>query len=737
MQDHYQDFIANKRTAVIPTGMEPLPVNELLFDFQKDIVRWALRRGRSAIFADCGMGKTAMQLEWARQVHAHTQEPVLILAPLAVASQTVAEGAKFGIEVKHVVNASQVVNGVNVTNYEKLHHFSASDFAGVVLDESSILKSFAGKMRTMIIDAFRDTPFKLACTATPSPNDHTELGNHAEFVGVMLRHEMLATFFVHDAANTQDWRLKGHAVTEFWKWVAQWAVSIAHPSDLGYEMHSFTLPELRISEHIIAVDHSESNGSLFRMGALTLSEVRAEQKATVSIRCAQVAELVDNANPWLIWCHRNDEAAELMRLIPGAVEVSGSDSEDQKSEKMLGFSSGKYRILITKPSIAGFGMNWQHCAHMAFVGLSYSYEQFYQAVRRCWRFGQSREVACHVVVAETEQSVLTAIKRKQGDADEMHVRMIGAMREVSIQAVRGSIVKEEDEYARDVAQGRNWKLHLGDCVEVAKELEDESIDFSVFSPPFSSLYTYSNSTRDMGNSSNDEEFFTHFGFLIEELFRTMKPGRICAVHCMNLTTTKMRDGEIGMRDFRGEIIRAFQARGWTYHSEVTIWKCPVTAMQRTKAHGLLYKTLRTDAARSRQGMPDYLVIFRKPGDNPKPVTNTPDTFSLDDWQDYASPVWMDIDQGDVLTNYREAREHDDERHICPLQLGVIERALKLWSAKDDLVFSPFTGIGSEGYQSLKMGRRFVGAELKRSYFEQAVHNLTRAELPDPQLSLLG
>jgi DNA modification methylase len=315
--------------------------------------------------------------------------------------------------------------------------------------------------------------------------------------------------------------------------------------------------------------------------------------------------------------------------------------------------------------------------------------------------------------------------------------MIGAMREVSIQAVRGSIVKDEDEYMRDVAQGKNWKLHLGDCVEVARELEDESIDFSVFSPPFSSLYTYSNSTRDMGNSSNDEEFFTHFGFLIDELYRSMRPGRICAVHCMNLTTTKMREGEIGMRDFRGEIIRAFQARGWTYHSEVTIWKCPVTAMQRTKAHGLLYKTLRTDSARSRQGMPDYLVIFRKPGDNPKPITNTPETFSLDDWQDYASPVWMDIDQTDVLNNYREAREHDDERHICPLQLGVIERALKMWSAKGDLVFSPFTGIGSEGYQSLKMGRRFVGAELKRSYFDQAVNNLTRAELPDPQLSLLG
>lgn len=732
----YLEFVESKRLVAPPTGMEPGHVNDMLFDFQKDIVRWALRRGRAAIFADCGMGKTAMQLEWARHVHERTGRPVLILAPLAVATQTVAEGGKFGIDVKHVVRGADVINGVNVTNYEKLHHFCAADFAGIVLDESSILKSFAGKMRTSIIDAFVQTPFKLACTATPSPNDHTELGNHAEFLGVMARHEMLATFFVHDSGNTQDWRLKGHAVDEFWQWVAQWAVSIAHPSDLGYPGDAFAMPSLDVVEHIIDVDHTESApGQLFRMGATSLSEVRIEQKATLIDRCNHVAGIVNQSDDaWLIWCHRNDEAAELKRLIPGSVEVSGSDSEDAKTDKMLGFSSGKYRIMITKPSIAGFGMNWQHCAKMAFAGLSYSYEQFYQAVRRCWRFGQKNEVTCHVVVAETEQSVLASIKRKQSDADEMHHRMIGAMREVSINAVRGQIMKEEDDYRRDIAKGNNWTLHLGDCVEVAHELDTESIDFSVFSPPFSSLYTYSNSARDMGNSLNDEEFFNHFGFLIDELYRTTKPGRISAVHCMNLTTTKMRDGEIGMRDFRGEIIRAFQARGWTYHSEVTIWKCPVTAMQRTKAHGLLYKTLRNDSARSRQGMPDYLVIFRKPGDNPKPITNTPETFSLDDWQDYASPVWMDIDQTDVLNNYRDAREHDDDRHICPLQLGVIERALKLWSAPDDLVFSPFTGIGSEGYQSLKMGRRFVGAELKQSYFGQAVANLTRAEEPEPQLS---
>lgn len=311
--------------------------------------------------------------------------------------------------------------------------------------------------------------------------------------------------------------------------------------------------------------------------------------------------------------------------------------------------------------------------------------------------------------------------------------MILAMAETSREHVSG-IVRETSEYSTDVARGKAWTLHMGDCVDVARAIPDESIHASIFSPPFSSLYTYSNSLRDMGNCADDEEFFKHFGYLIDELYRIMVPGRIVMVHCMQLTTTKWQHGEMGIRDFRGEIIRAFQARGFTYHSEVTIWKDPVTAMQRTKAHGLLYKTLRSDSARSRQGLPDYLCVFRKPGDNPKPISHTPEDFPLDDWQQWASACWMDIDQTDVLS-YREAREHKDEKHICPLQLGLIRKALRMWSAPDDLIFSPFAGIGSEGYVALEMGRRFIGSELKRSYWQQAADNLMRAEAPPAQTSL--
>jgi hypothetical protein len=735
----YQEFIESKRPADVPTGIDSdVDINPMLFGFQSDITRWALRRGRAAIFADCGLGKTPMQLEWAAHVVGYTERPVLVVAPLAVSQQTIREGRKFGVDVTPARTRGDIgMDGVYITNYEQVHNFDPDVFGGVVLDESSILKSHTGKYRTQLIEMFANIPFRLAATATPAPNDHMELANHAEFLGVMSRNEMLATFFVHDSSSTQEWRLKGHAEDEFWKWMASWAVSIAKPSDLGYADDGYTLPELRTMEHIVTVDHTDApDGMLFRPVAVGLGEVREEQKRTVEDRARAAADIINASDDcWIVWVNRNDEADAVCAMIPDAVEVRGSDNPDDKARRMLEFSDGQIRVLVTKPSIAGFGMNWQHCANMAFVGLSYSYEQFYQASRRCWRFGQTRDVNCHVIVAETEGSVLESIRRKDADATKMHNAMIAAMRETSIENVRGQ-QRKHDVYTTDVAEGDGWTVHLGDCVDVARSLPDESIHASIFSPPFASLYTYSNSLRDMGNVADDDEFFRQFGYLVDELHRIMVPGRNVMVHCMNLTTTKGRDGHIGMRDFRGDIIRQFRGAGFIYHSEVCIWKDPVVAMQRTKAHGLLYKTLRSDSARSRQGIPDTLLVFRKDGDNPKPITHTPETFSLDDWQDWASPVWFNIDQSNVLNNYRDARDHKDERHICPLQLDLIERALRLWSAPDDLVFSPFTGIGSEGFVSLKMGRRFVGAELKPSYWRQACVNLQRATEPDAQLSLL-
>ncbi len=725
MATTYDQFIESKRVEVKPSGFACGDLNPMLFDFQRDIVRWALARGKAAIWADCGLGKSPMQLEWAHRVCEHEHGDVLILAPLAVAQQTKREGEKFGIGVTVCRSQSDVRPGINITNYEMMDHFNPDTFIGVVLDESSILKSYTGKTRNALVDSFSQTPYKLCCTATPAPNDHMELGNHAEFLGVMSRTEMLAMFFIHDGGDTAKWRLKGHAESKFWEWVASWAVVMRHPSDLGYDDAGFSLPSLTVNTHTIKTE-SDPTETLFAVPAATLLEQQRARRESVRERAEACAAMVNATDePYLVWCDLNSESSALAALIPDAVEVTGSDSLDVKEAAMLGFTNGTYRVLVSKPSIAGFGMNWQHCSRMAFVGLSHSYEQYYQAIRRCWRFGQTHPVSVDIFVSDQEELVVANVQRKEQDAVRMSEAMVKHTAAITSEEIHG-MARSVMPYMTDESAGETWRMILGDCVERTRELADESIHFSVFSPPFASLYTYSNSERDMGNSKDDAEFAAHFRFLVEELYRVLIPGRLVSFHCMNLPTSKERDGVIGIRDFRGELIRAFQDAGFIYHSEVVIWKDPVTAMQRTKALGLLHKQLKKDSCMSRQGIPDYLVTMRKPGDNPEPVTHTNETFPVRLWQNYASPVWMDINPSDTL-QYRAARDNNDERHICPLQLPVIERAIELWSNPGDTVLSPFAGIGSEGYVAVKTGRRFIGIELKPSYYEQARRNLMHAE----------
>ena len=407
--------------------------------------------------------------------------------------------------------------------------------------------------------------------------------------------------------------------------------------------------------------------------------------------------------------------------------MAGSDSDEHKESVLTDFASGDLRVLVTKPKIAGFGLNLQLCSQMAFVGMSDSFESTYQSVRRCWRFGQTNPVDVHIVVSQAELSIVDNVRRKQDAFETMG-------REVARLTQRGVVraLKEtgfsmtKDEFRRDVACGDRWTCHLGDSVEIVRAMPAESIDYSVFSPPFASLYTYSASDRDMGNSLDDDGFMEHFRFLVVELLRVTKPGRLLSFHCMNIPTSKAHHGYIGIRDFRGDLIRLFCDSGWIFHSEVVIWKDPVTAMQRTKALGLLHKQLKKDACMSRQGIPDYVVTMRKPGENPSRVENTDESFPVSQWQEYASPVWMDINPNETLQR-ESAREDEDERHICPLQLEVIRRLLRLWSKEGDLVLSPFTGIGSEGYEAVRAGRRFIGGELKESYWKQACANLRRAE----------
>lgn len=428
----YERFIATKKFVVEESGIQvdASDLNPMLYDFQRDIVRWALIKGKAAIFADCGLGKTPMQLEWASWVHRQTDRPVLILAPLAVAPQTAKEGDKFGVDVHICESQEDVINGINITNYEKLDRFVANTFGGIVLDESSILKSFTGKVRTQIIESFRNTPYRLACTATPAPNDFMELGNHSEFLGVMTRPEMLSMFFVHDGGETSKWRLKGHAESVFWEWMCSWAVYVNSPADIGYQNYGFDLPAMSLDEHIV---DAEKMANI----TLTLTERRNARRETLQLRCGEAARLVNESDEqWIVWCDLNSESELLHSLIPDSVEVKGSDSGDHKTNAMIGFSEGKVRCIVTKPSIAGFGMNWQNCHNMIFVGLSDSYEQYYQAVRRCWRFGQTQPVNVHIVISAKEGAVRENIERKQSDFDKMKKAMAEFTKEITKKEIR-------------------------------------------------------------------------------------------------------------------------------------------------------------------------------------------------------------------------------------------------------------------------------------------------------------
>ena len=438
----YHEFLAQKAIDDPMTGLTDIPdLPEALFPFQHDIVTWALRRGRAALFAGTGLGKSLMELAWAQAVHQSTGKDILHLAPLAVSNQMAREADKFGIAARVVANQSDCISGTSITNYQKLEHFDLSRFGGVILDESSILKSTSGHYRTALIDACQSIPFRLAATATPAPNDFMELGNHAEFLGVMKFTDMLATFFVHDGGSTQDWRLKGHAENEFWRWMATWAVMLRKPSDLGYANDGYDLPPLIYHQHTVDVEYAPSmeTGFLFPIQAATLSERISARRDTVNDRVAEAIAVTPAGRQFVWWCNLNSEAEMLAKGIPGAVNLHGGLKDEIKEQIIIDFLSGKIRVIVTKASICGFGLNFQCCADTGFVGLNDSFEQFYQAIRRFWRFGQTKPVNCHIIAAETEGATVSNIRRKEADADRMAAAMVMHMADLSSKMVRGQV----------------------------------------------------------------------------------------------------------------------------------------------------------------------------------------------------------------------------------------------------------------------------------------------------------
>jgi len=716
---NYNQFLDSKRETKQSAGID-IPLDDIhpnLFDFQKVLVQWALRKGRAALFVDTGLGKTFCQLEFARL----TNQRTLIIAPLSVARQTVNEAKKIGIECHYTRSGDDLIDGINITNYEMMEHFNPADFGTVVLDESSILKGLTSITREKLIEMFAEVPYRLCCTATPAPNDITEIANHAEFLGIMSRVEMLAMFFVHDSdkGSGNGWRLKGHAQEAFYRWMASWSMSVKKPSDIGFRDDGYILPPLTVNPVIVATDYTPE-GALFYTGMKGIADRSQARKGTLEERVQCAVNLVQsNSEQWILWTGMNNESTLLARAIPDSIEVTGSDSPDAKIAAIEAFQEGRYRILVTKGKIAGFGINLQNCHNMAFVGLNDSFELYYQCVRRCYRFGQQHPVNVKIILSEIEQEIYSNVMRKEQEANSMSQQLIAHVKTFEQEELNN--VKNRDDYNPQTVKNEHYTLMLGDSSERLAEIPENSIDLSVFSPPFLSLYCYSPTERDMGNSKNADEFFQHFKYIIDHLLRVTKPGRNCCVHVQQVASSLVNDGYIGLKDFRGDVIRAFMRSGFIFHGEVTIDKSPQVQAIRTHAKGLAFIQLHKDSSWMRPGLADYIIVFRKSGDNQVPIH--PD-ITNEEWITWAHPVWYDIRESETL-NTAEGKDAKDERHVCALQLSTIERCIRLWSNPGETILDPFTGIGSSGHQSLKFNRKFVGCELKPSYFTTARRNLDK------------
>jgi len=739
----YDEFLSRKSSILQPVGMEidEKQVNPLLFPFQRDVVRWAVKKGRAAIFLDTGLGKTFIQLEWARLVGKKT----LIIAPLSVARQTVREGAKIGLDVHYVRSQNEVTGDwLWITNYEMVDHFDFSQFGAVVLDESSILKAIGGKTRRKLITLCQQIPYRLACTATPAPNDFIEIGNHAEFLGVCTQAEMLAIFFINanrehtyfingtsyrrkgSNKGGQEWRIKHHAEQPFFRWLSSWAISMVRPSDLGYDDDGFILPELKIIPRFVNVEYRPGD-QLFFTHLKGIADRASVRRSTLDARLQELTSTINGTDEqWIVWTGLEEESRKVTAALDGAVEVKGSDDPEYKATAFENFQDGQGRVLVTKSRVGGFGMNFQNAHKMVFFGLNDSWEAWYQCIRREWRYGQVHPVEVHVILSDLEQEIYLNVQRKDAMATRLRAGLIEQIKSYEKGELE-MVTAQSSTYKTSTVTGKNWTAMLGDSCERLQEIPDDSIDFSVYSPPFADLFTYTDSERDLGNSKNSGEFFDHFAFIICQMLRVTKPGRLTCVHTSDIPAMAQRDGYIGIKDFPGEVIQAYEAAGWTFTGRAFVQKNPQAQAIRTKSKALLFTQMRKDSSDSRPALVDQVLIFKKPGENAVPIRPV-DNGELDNetWIEWANGIWLGIHESDTL-QHSGARDNDDEKHICPLQLGTIERCIKLYSNPGEIVLTPFGGIGSEAYQAVRFGRKAILIELKESYFEVAVSNLQDAE----------
>ena len=590
MSNNYNEFLKTKRHKVSSVGnvIGRSEINPMLFEWQQDITVWAVKKGRCAIFLDTGMGKTFIQLEWARLLNVNT----LIIAPLSVARQTVREAKKLGVNIQYIRSGDEVTpeNKLWITNYEMIDAFDFGVFGAVVLDESSILKAIDGKTRKRLTELCGNTPYRLCCTATPAPNDYTEIGNHAEFLGVCTIPEMLATFFVNankehtieysngatirrkgSNKNGTEWRIKHHAEEHFFEWLSSWAITMTKPSDLGYSDEGFELPELRI--HPVFVETDYTGNQLFFTGLHGITDRVDTRKSTLPNRIECLKTIITDNEQWLIWVGLDIESKAAMSVIDGAVEIRGADSPDFKSENFEAFQDGKIKHIVTKTKIGGFGMNFQNSNKMVFLGLNDSWESFYQAVRRQWRYGQTKPVDVYIIMSDVEQEIYSNVMRKDMMAKRLRTKLIQHINKYE----RKELCMDDSitlEYDKKTIKTDDYIAMMGDSCERLAELGDNSIDLSVYSPPFADLFTYTATDRDLGNCKDWPEFFEHYKFIITEILRVTKPGRLTCVHTSDIPAIGQRDGYIGIKDFPGEVIRAYEKNGWVFVGRAFVQKNP-------------------------------------------------------------------------------------------------------------------------------------------------------------------
>lgn len=741
----YQVFLDAKQLVAPSVGIVVThdKLHRSLMAHQHHTALWALRRGKAAVFFDRGLGKTRLGLEWGRALINRSIEErlkgfrVLVICPLAVVDEFVQEGHAIHYLPKYAPDQSAVTRprGIWLTNYERADRFDPDLFDAVILDEASILKSLDSKTRIGLTRQWRNTRYKLLLTATPSPNDVKELVNYSEFLGIMSRKEVFATFFINETGKKGKskklvTRLKHHAVTPFYQWLSSWAIAARKPSDLGFSDTGYDLPPLNIVEHEIESGWVNA-GQLVYTGLAGVTERASVRKETLNVRVQKAINMVQaHDEQVIIWHHLNAEGYQLRAaLTDDCVLVEGAMSAEAKADAFRRFKQGDVRILITKPSIGGFGVNFQNSHRQVWVGINDSFEEFYQAVGRQHRFRQAHAVQVDVILADAQRPIWENVLRKKGD----HEKMIGQL--VAHMGGTAQLHRQREDYHTGIMRGNHYTLYLGDSCDpsgVLTNIAANSIGLLVTSPPFVNRYAYTATERDLGNSRDLHEFMAHYRYQVRELLRVTMPGRSACIHVQNVRTTRRDTGtHPGLIDFRGEVIRTFVAEGWTWVHEITVDKNAQMQAKRKHHQGLLYKTKNTDSSKLAGALADYLLVFRKPGDNPEPIDcDVPDYI----WNDWACPVWYDINETDVLDTQVAAAD-DDEMHLCPLQMPFIERCIRLWSNRGDAVLDPFNGIGSTGYVAIQHNRRYVGIELKPNYFNTAIKNLQEAERLSRQIDL--